>query len=491
MDVELDDAISAAVRMDPAFLLRLAYPILGGLGEFQANWHHDAYFHALDRVAAGETRRLIITAPPRHLKSVCATTIWPAWMLGTNPALQIMCLSYGQELADDHARNSLKVMMMPEYRRAFPSLVLSRQATSDFGTSAGGRRFSTSLDGLATGFGCDIMIIDDPMKGQDAMSPVIRQKTVDTFSNTLEERLTNQETGAIVIVAQRLHQADLIGELKERGGWEELCLPAIAPRDQIVPLTRKRFYRRRAGHPLHAARMSLETLNRKKAAKPYVYAAQYDQDPVPPDGNLFEKHWFNYYFPEELPEYGTVVQAWDCANKDNPGNDFSVCITARIAQNRTYLLDVFRRRLKFPELLATAKSLARTHSADVMLVEDQASGQALIQALRNETNPGVPFPLALPTSTDKYTRALGATGMIAAGKLYLPKHAHWQVEFMQEVLGFPGTRHDDQVDALAHLLNWVIRSFQEPSTLEGPIGVDDPGFDSDDDYEPGAGWFDD
>lgn len=175
-EVNTEDATRALLRLDFAFFLRFAFGELGGEGPYSHNWHIDAIIYELERVRSADNRRLIVTMPPRHLKSITISIAWVAWMLGHKPATQFLCVSYGQELADDHARGCLRIIQSKWYREAFPSLKLARRSVSDFSTTAGGGRMSTSVEGVTTGFGADIVIVDDPMKAQDTMSVNAREK---------------------------------------------------------------------------------------------------------------------------------------------------------------------------------------------------------------------------------------------------------------------------------------------------------------------------
>jgi predicted phage terminase large subunit-like protein len=404
-------------------------------------------------------------------------------MLGHNPALRFLCVSYGQDLAEDHARDCLKVMESRWYRRAFPSLVLARRSVADIGTTAGGRRIATSVDGVTTGFGADIIIVDDPMKTQDTMSQAARDRVANWWDETLAQRLNDQARGAIIVVMQRLHEGDLVGILKGRDEFHELCLAAIAERDELIPLTRGRHYQRRAGCALHPARQSLEVLLKRKAANPYVFASQFQQNPVPALGNIVERAWLREYDPATLDlGYGQVVQSWDTATKDNPFNDWSVCVTALVVGKSIYVLDVFRARLQFPALKAKAIELARVHGAKAMLIEDAASGQQLIQTLWADEPACVPSPIPLRPKGDKISRVMGVSSMIQAGRLFLPRSTHWVGDFTAELVGFPGAAHDDQVDALTQLLSWV----QEKDTFRimpnaAPELMDEDGGPQDDD----------
>lgn len=495
-DVDATDAFCALLRLDFGFFLRRAFDELGGQESYSHTWHIDAVINQLDLIRAGENRRLLLTMPPRHLKSRIVSISWVAWMLGHNPALSFLCVSYGQDLSEDYASDCLRIMDSRWYRNAFPSTVIRRRAVHDIRTTAGGRRMATSVDGPTTGFGADIIIVDDPMKGQDALSQAVRDKVARWFDETLSQRLNNQLYGSIIVVMQRLHEGDLVGVLKERDGWHELSLPAIAIEDEDVPLTRGRVYRRRAGCALHPARLPLSELERRKAANPYVFAAQFQQQPVPAHGNMIEAAWVQKYDLAALDlSHGQIVMSLDTASKDNPFNDYSVCLVALVIGKRVYVLDVFRARLQFNPLKAKVIELARLHGASVLLIEDASSGMALIQSLADEEPAGVPAPIRRRPEGDKIARVMQVSAMIMSGRLFLPEKAHWVGNFTGELLGFPSSRHDDQVDALSQLLIWVQERDRWRVPLnEGPEAMDEgyssrltSGYDSDETYDPWSG----
>ena len=117
----------------------------------------------------------------------------------------------------------------------------------------------------------------------------------------------------------------------------------------------------------------------------YNFAAQYQQNPQPPYGNIVKREWLKFYTPEEKPDdFGTILQSWDTAVKDTELANFSVCTTWGVKDGKAYLLDVFRKKLEFPDLKKTVKNVAALHHATVVLVEDKASGSSLIQELRAE-----------------------------------------------------------------------------------------------------------
>ena len=464
----------ALLRREFSFFLRLGCREIGGNGDYLHSWHIDAIIHVLERVRLGEIRRLIITVPPRHLKSVIVSTCWPAWLLGLNPALRIIATSYGQDLAEKLSRDCLRIIDAPFFQAAFPALSLTRRSSADFETSDGGGRLSTSLNGPLTGRGADVIIIDDPTKAADIMSDVTRTAAIDWLTNVLMSRLNDQQTGAIVLVMQRLHQNDLAGELIERGGWHELRLPAIAPEEMLIPIGGARVYRRLEGAILHPRRQSRETLEAIRAEIGSIaFAAQYLQDPVPAEGNVIKAEWLREYDPALLDHSdGIIVQSWDTAIKDEDRHDWSVAITALVRRRQVYVLDVWRQKVEFPGLWKAVQRLARDWHPSGLLIEDAGNGTALVQRLHNEKPGGVPSPIARRPKLDKRSRLDAASSMIEAGDLSLPSDALWLAAFKSELLGFPSARHDDQVDALSQLLNWVdLRQRDNHYTIGAPIFI--------------------
>jgi predicted phage terminase large subunit-like protein len=467
--------LQALMRRDFRAFLRKAYPAIRGGEMLQWNWHLDAIAHALDGVTAGNSRRLLVTMPPRNLKSITISIAWVAWMLGRNPRQNFVCVSYSNELSAKLARDCLALMQHGWYRELFPGTLISgkRSASGDFETTRGGGRLATSVTGTLTGRGGDIIIIDDPIKPEEAHSETMRNFVNHWYQSTLASRLNDKASGAIVTVMQRLHQNDLAGLLIESGGWDQLSLPAIAIHDETIPLPGGKVHHRREGEALHPEREPCAVLDDQKATMGSMdFEAQYQQRPIPAMGNLVKADWLRTY-PREFDPYssGCVVQSWDTASKEGVLNDWSVCITAHIDRGQVRILDVFRKRLEFPDLKRNAIRLAREHRAETILIEDQASGTQLIQTLRSEQLSGVPFPIARKPEGDKYSRMAGVSGQIEGGQLMLPEDAPWLTEFKIELLGFPNARHDDQADALTQLMSWALRNAGDlyPPTIVGPI----------------------
>ena len=225
--------------------------------------HIEVVATKLEAVRRGEIKRLIINLPPRHLKSHCVSVAFVAWLLGHDPVKHVICASYGQDLADELASACQQLMRSSFYRALFGDVLGGRQAVNDFETVRGGRRLATSVGGVLTGRGADIIILDDPHKADEALSEASRNATHRWFENTLLSRLNDKAQGAIIIVMQRLHLEDLVGHVLESGPWDVLRLPAIAEGEECHliegPLGR-RFFRRRRGDALHPERESAASL---------------------------------------------------------------------------------------------------------------------------------------------------------------------------------------------------------------------------------------
>ena len=248
--------------------------------ELAMNWHLEVIAAKLAAVREGKIRRLIINLPPRHLKSLMASTAFPAWCLGRDPTAQILCVSYAQDLADKLARDCRGIMMSPWYRQLFPTrLAPHRQAVQEFITTRQGYRLATSTGGVLTGRGADIILIDDPLKPDEALSDAQRQACNEWYDHTLYSRLNDKRHGAIVIIMQRLHEDDLVGHVLGQEPWEILSFPAIAEKDEehrVETILGPRCFQRRQGEALHSEREPLEVLDHtRRTMGEYYFAGQY------------------------------------------------------------------------------------------------------------------------------------------------------------------------------------------------------------------------
>jgi len=451
--------LQAIVRHDlVSFVERSFYELKPGQSLDLAP-HIEVMATKLEEVRKGKIKRLIINLPPRHLKSHCVSVAFVAWVLGHHPNKHIICASYGQDLANDLAAQCRRLMASPFYQGLFGSLLGGRQAVDDFETVYGGRRLATSIGGVLTGRGADLIIIDDPQKADDALSETSRKATHTWFDNTLLSRLNDKREGAIIIVTQRLHEDDLVGHVLVHGGWEVLSFPAIAETDEchdIESLLGRRYYRRSPGELLHPAREDMQSLTAlRETVGEFVFAAQYQQNPRPLGGAIVKTDWLKYYDPGEQPaRFSGIIQSWDTANKAGELNDYSVCTSWGVFKRRYWLLDVTRKRLDYPSLKREVRRLKEYYQPARILIEDKASGTQLIQDLKSEGLYEV-TPYAPPPGTDKIMRLHMQTAPFENGSVLLPRDAQWLADYLSELTSFPGSRYDDQVDSTTQALDYM------------------------------------
>jgi predicted phage terminase large subunit-like protein len=439
----------AIIRDDfPAFL-RASFNALEPNKTFEPNWHQEAISETLVQ-SKGKQTQVFINAPPRSLKSFQVSVAWVAFTLGHDPTHKFICASYSRDLANNLGAQCRTLMQTDFYCRLFNTRL--RKITEDeLVTTENGYRLSTSVGSTLTGLGGDTLIVDDPLNASDAYSETQRKTQNTWFTDTLSSRTNDKRTAAIFVVCQRLHQEDLTGMLIEKG-WKGLVFPAIAPRDTLIEAGRfKHFWKE--GEPLQPRESLALLADLKRQLSPAAFAAQYMQDPVPEAGNLLKRDWLKWYeIPPSRQPGDQVVLSIDTAIKIKPTSDYSVCLAFLVRnKNEYYLIDIWRRKVDFPQLCAETTALAAKHRPNAILIEEQASGSPLIDQCRRNGLTGIVGRRAV---VDKKTRMNGETAKLEAGSLILPKSAPWLDEFVMELLAFPGGKHDDQIDALSQFLHW-------------------------------------
>ncbi|MBT3625803.1 MAG: phage terminase large subunit [Gammaproteobacteria bacterium] len=424
---------------------------------YQHNWHIDLIADRLTRCYNGEITRLIISMPPRNLKSICASVAFPAWTLGNDPTARIICASYSAELSSKLARDCRGLMETPWYQRVFPSTRLNRSTEIDLETTKKGFRYTTSIGGSLTGLGANFVIIDDPIKPEDCYSATKRNNVKEWYDGTLYTRLDNKAEGVIILVMQRLHVDDLVAHVLEKDAWEVLKLPAIAEVHQSFDLLDGTTVERESNELLHPDREPIQVLEQiEDTIGNYNFSAQYQQQPIPLEGNLIKWSWFPSFDDEQIfPDRADhVVQSWDTASKASELANYSVCLTFVVRGDRYYLIDIFRKKLDFPDLQDAVVHQAQRFRAKRILIEDMASGTQLIQWLKRNLPANIPSPDAVIPRGEKVVRMSTQSAKIREGRVYIPRKADWLEAFHQELSTFPYGPHDDQVDALSQFLSW-------------------------------------
>jgi predicted phage terminase large subunit-like protein len=434
--------------------VRQAWPVVAPATEFVSGWHLDAICEHLEAVTRGQIHRLLISVPPRHMKSLAVSVFWPCWEWITHPERRWLFCSYAAGLA---IRDSLKCRRMvesPWYRRRWGDrfvLTSDQNEKSRFENDKAGYRIAIGVGGAATGEGGDRVVVDDPHNVREAESEIVRQSVLDWWDQVMSTRLNDPKRGAMVIVMQRVHENDLAGHVLQQGGYEELKLPAEYEGSQQVTSIGWRDPRTEPGELLWPERFGQEEVEAlKRTMGSYAAAGQLQQRPAPAAGGILKRHWWKFYREAPRP-FSEVIQSWDCAFKDTRTSDFVVGqVWGRHGADK-YLLDQVRGRMDCPATIQAVKRLSeKWPQAQAKLVEDKANGPAVIATLKHE----IVGLIAVNPEGGKEVRAHAVSPQIEAGNVYLPDPtiAPWIGGFIDECAAFPNGAYDDQVDAMSQAL---------------------------------------
>jgi predicted phage terminase large subunit-like protein len=471
-----------------AFTYR-AFEILNPGQKLIPSPHIDVVCYAIEQMVRGESSpKLVLNQPPGTLKSHIVSICLPAWILGKNPSVRIIAASYSEELARKFSRDTRALMETEFYKRVFRRTRLNprKSAETEFETTQRGYRIATSIGGTVTGRRGDILIVDDPIKANDADSEVALTGANDWFQNSALSRL-DSPASLVFVVMQRLHQRDLSGTLIEKG-WPSLIFPAVAIETQTYLIGENKTYTRRKGELLQPERDTPEEMDAKRLdIGSRLWEAQYQQNPTPPEGNIIKAAWLRRYdFPPTERKFRQIVLSCDPAGKPGPHNDYTAIMICGFDDKDIYVLHVSRGHWTVRQMFNRIKMLAEEWNVDVIIIEDTSSGMGLIQTLREETTLSV---TAQQPKGDKRARMSRHEGRFEAGHILLPKEAPWLADLERELLGFPNAKYDDQVDALVLSLDYFARAkrFEIPMTIGLPyVGPSSNSTDSDyPDYIPG------
>lgn len=436
--------------------------------EFIEGPHHRIIGDTLDRVLSGELTRLIITLPPGYTKTEMAVINFVAKGFQINPGARFIHASFSDQRALENSQLIKELIELPAYQENLADkfgISVNTKAKDRWKTTKGGGMLAKAAGGPITGFRAGYMdkdrftgalVIDDPLKPDDAFSPAKREAVNRRATNTFRNRLAHEGV-PIVVIMQRLHNDDFVGHLLRGGSgdyWHHLDLPVLIESTDAE-------YPKEWSHgipiphnlpcgPLWEEKHSLEEIEVLKADA-YTYSSQYRQRPVSSEGALFDMEAIREW--TELPAMDYFAMYADTAQKTGERNDYSVIQLWGKAQNKTgiFLVDQIRGKWEAPELeknVLAFWSRYRRMGIPVrhLKVEDKSSGTGLIQGLRRK---GVPV-LPIPRERDKYMRGLDAAPWLVTGQVWLPKHAPFLVTLKAELAQFDGlgTGHDDQVDPL-------------------------------------------
>jgi predicted phage terminase large subunit-like protein len=439
--------------------------------DYLPGWVHAAICQKLEQfsqdVADKKSPRLMLSMPPRSGKSELASKNFPSWHLGHYPKHEIIQATYSSDLALDFSRKIREQMKSKLYQGLFPTRVDPKsQALERWNTAEGGAYAAVGVRGPITGRGAHIGIIDDPVKDRvEAESEVMRQQVKDWYSSTFYTRLA--PGGGVLVIMTRWHEDDLSGWLcklfeeaeaeaqesgewpKDADRWEIINFPAVAEEDEEF---------RKKGEALHPDRYPLDALMRiKRALLPRDWSALYQQRPSIADGDFFRRGDFKHYAPNECPPLHTlnIYAAWDQALGKKNSNDFTVCVIVGISRTGDiYVLHVLRGRWSSLEIIEKMIEVQDTWKPLLQGVEESMIEMAIEPVLikiTSERKKFIPYIKLKHKGQDKVARAQSIRARVEQGRVWLPREqdASWVLIFLNELMKFPGGKHDDQADAFA------------------------------------------
>lgn len=436
---------------------------------FRVGRHHAVIGAAVDRVFAGEVTRLIINVAPGYTKTEEAVVALIARGLARNPKARFIHASFSAELVNENSVRVKDVVTSEPYQAMWPLAFKTDQAAKGlWRTEQGGGMLAKPAGGPITGFRAGTMddgftgalVIDDPLKPDDAFSPTKRGAINRRWHTTFKSRLAREDVPVIVIM-QRLHDDDFSGFLLRGGGecqWHHLMLPVMIDNSAAYPSEYTHGIPIPHGlpdGPLWPEKHSAAQIDAMRADE-FTFASQYMQRPIALGGNLFKDTMFLEYREADLPNFQWRLITGDTAQKIGQKNDFSVFACWGLAQNgHAYLIDQVRGKFEAPELLKVAKTFWRKHAAlptnihgtlRYMGIEDKVSGTGLIQQLQRDAIPVQAIPRGV--EKDKFQRAMDVIPYFASGLVHIPSDAPWIGDWTREMLMFTGKgdAHDDQVD---------------------------------------------
>lgn len=460
----------------PAFV-KAAWSILEPVTPLSWNWHLDLICEyltivkekRLKEVFGADCEGVIFNVPPRTMKSLLITVMFPCWLWASDPARRWMFASYAEKLSTQHSVYRRNVMQSTWYQERWGHVVQfakDQNQKTQYENSARGSMLATAMGALATGFGGDVLVFDDPLNPEQALSEAERNAVNVKFDTTFRSRLNDPATGAKIIVMQRLHEDDLTGHVLSYGGtqWRHVKLPAIAEVDEswIFPIS-KRVETRKPDDLLWPERLSRPTLDAMKGSDgkvgmgSWAFAGQYQQNPAPLEGGLIKIGWASNLY-KELPEkFDLMVQSWDCTFKDSDGSDFVAGQVWGKFAGKYYMLPyrTYERLAFGPTMTAIKACHAKFPRAHAILIEDKANGSAIISELQKEISGIIP----INPEGGKMTRAQATSPVWESGSMMLPDptvfDVPWLADYQHNICTFPKAAHDDDMDATSQALIYI------------------------------------
>lgn len=456
---------------------------------FHDNWHIQLLCTHLEAVSRGEIHRLLINVPPRHMKSLLVSVIWPVWDWLNTPTRQFLTASYVQKLSTRDALKSRQLLQSAWFQSRFGELVqLGRDQNEKqrYQNTAMGHRIAISVSG-GVGEGGDILIADDPQNTDEMTSDAYIEATHDWWKNTFNTRL-NSSDGAIVLTMQRLSTQDLAAVALDEGGWTHLMLPAEFEPARACTTPWGSDPRTTEGELIWPGHFNAEHLARlKRNLGSAMAAGQLQQRPAPKGGSILKRDWYRTIKRSVLPSFFAYFVSIDTAATDNVANDPTGCTVWGLSREKgregMFMLAQHEEWLDVPALLERIPEFGRDYPGAVYLIESAGpSGLAAIQILRAKKQlPVVPInPKEL--GGGKEQRATLAAAYIEQGLIWLVEEDPKREKFLDMSDAFPKCKPRDVVDsaiqAILHVCtSYTFHSSDEESALDEYVSsrtYDDP-----------------
>lgn len=370
-------------------------------------------------------KNLAVAIPPRHYKTTFISHNLPAWAFAEiSPDCEFIQTSASAMLSINNAISSRKIIDSKWYKELYPHVQISKldkDVQHYYRTICDGAIYATGLGGTITGFGAGksrkgfggAVIIDDPLKADDARSKTMRENTINYYTDTLKSRRNSVHNTPFILVAQRLHPDDLVGWIlkNEPDDWHLVCFPALQDGKVLNPLA-----------------TSIKDLERLKAVAPSVFYAQYQQTPMVEGGNIIKLDWWKYFDLNAVRPRGVIFITADTAFKATRQHDCSVLRVWEGTSEGLFCLDAAYGRWEFPELLNRAKEFWdhwRAKGCREFWIEDKASGTPLVQMLNDVGIPAQGWkPGDYNYADDKVGRMNSFAFSVHGGHVFLPRGEH-------------------------------------------------------------------
>ncbi|PRD42111.1 terminase [Phyllobacterium phragmitis] len=462
--------------------VREAWHVLEPTQPYIHGWHIDAICAHLEAItkgtflAMGLSNRLLINVPPGTMKSLLVSVLWPAWEWGpmSLPGMRFLSASYSETYVKRDSRRMRDLVNSEWYQSLWPEVKLTRLGEASFANDKTGFREGVPFQSMTGGRG-DRVIIDDPHSTETAESPAERQRTTRIFRESVPSRVNDPEKSAIVVIMQRLHEDDVSGQIIKLGlGYQHLMLPMKYETERHCKTALGFTDPRSAdGELLFPERFPPAVLERdQKALTPYAVAGQYQQRPVPREGGLFKRDWFNGKIIRQAATGTVWVRHWDLAatKKATAARTAGVKI-GRQPDGSFVVGHVVKTQDEGNKVRTLIKGTAEVDGKDIEISLPQDPGQAgKVQAQDMIAMLAGWKVRAEPETGDKVTRAEPFSSQCEAGNVYLIA-GDWNEDYLDELCLFPGGSFKDQVDASSGAFGRLLKAGRTSTALFGTYGT--------------------